>query len=440
MLIEILIFLILGILFGTCTGLIPGIHINLVGVFLISLASSLLVFIQPIYFVVFITAMAITHTFVDFIPSIFLGCPDTDTELSVLPGHDLLKKGQGYEAITLTAFGSLAAIFILIIIAWPSVFILEKIYAPIKILIPGLLILVSFFLISTERKMNKAFLAFTLAGILGWLVLNIEMKEPLLPLLTGLFGGSMLVISIKDKIQIPKQKITRSKAKLFRPLLGAVIASPLCSFLPGLGSGQAAIIGNSVSKTVPSTNGSAGIIAIIGNVLSKFIPSIKKKEGSMGGVKHLSLKTDEKSDKRDFLVLLGATNTLVMGFSFIALYAIARTRTGATVAVKELLGNLTPHILILILFVILISGLISFFLTLKLAKFFSQKIGKINYTNLSIITLTILVIIVFLVSEWWGLLVLAASTITGIYCISLGVRRTNMMGCLLLPVILLYLI
>jgi putative membrane protein len=399
MLLEILLFLALGIVFGIITGLIPGIHINLVGVGLIALSASLLTFMHPIYFVVFITAMAITHTFVDFIPSIFLGCPDTDTELSILPGHDLLKKGQGYEAITLTAFGSLAAIFILILIAFPSVLILSKIYKFIKILIPGLLIFVSFFLISTERKMNKAFLVFVLAGLLGLAVLNLEkLNEPLLPLLTGLFGGSMLVISIRDKIQIPKQKITKTKPKLLKPLLGAVIASPLCSFLPGLGSGQAAIIGNSISKT------------------------------------------DEKSDKRGFLVLLGATNTLVMGFSFIALYAIARTRTGATVAVKELLGNLTPQILILILFIILISGIVSFFLTLKLAKFFSKKIGNINYTLLSELTLIVLIIIVFLVSGWWGLLVLAASTATGVYCISLGVRRTNMMGCLLLPVIIFYLI
>lgn len=396
MLIEILLFLTLGIFFGILTGLIPGIHINLVGVALIALAASFLSFINPLYFVVFITAMAITHTFVDFIPSIFLGCPDTDTELSILPGHDLLKKGEGYEAVCLTAFGSLAAIFILILIAWPSVFLLNKFYTFIKILIPGLLILVSFFLISTEKKMTQAFTAFMLTGILGIILMVFDMgvKEPLLPLLTGLFGGSMLIISIRDKISIPKQEITRSKPQLFKPLLGAIIASPLCSFLPGLGSGQAAIIGNSVSKT----------------------------------------------DKKGFLVLLGATNTLVMGFSFIALYAIARTRTGATVAISELIGTLTPNILVLILIVTLVSGIASFFITLKLARFFSKKIEKVNYTLLSELTLLALVIIVFLVSGFLGVFVLAVSTATGIYCISLGVRRTNMMGCLLLPVIILYLI
>ena len=124
MLLEIFLFLLLGIIFGTITGLIPGVHINLIGAFIVSLSASLFYLINPIYLVVFIVAMAVTHTFVDFIPSIFLGCPDTDTELSVLPGHELLKKGEGYEAIILTCYGSLAAIFILVLIAYPSIFII----------------------------------------------------------------------------------------------------------------------------------------------------------------------------------------------------------------------------------------------------------------------------------------------------------------------------
>jgi len=395
MLAEIFLFLFLGLLAGIITGLIPGIHINLVGVFLVALSASLLSFLNPVYFVVFICAMAISHTFIDFIPSVFLGCPDTETELSILPGHELLRDGRGYEAVCLTAYGGLAAIFMLLILVYPSIFALSKVYNFIKILIPGLLLLVSFFMMSTERKIKNALIVFLLTGILGLIVLNINFKEPLLPLLTGLFGSSMLLISIKDKIKIPKQKITEPEEKFSKKsLIAAFIASPLCGFLPGLGSGQAAIIGNSISKTT--------------------------REG--------------------FLVLLGATNTFVMGLSFIALYAISKTRTGASVAVKELIGTLSPQILILILSVILISGVSSFFITKKVAKFLAQKIGKINYTKLSWGTLSFLAVIVFLVSGFFGLLVLAVSTFTGIYCISLGVKRTNMMGCLLLPTILIYLV
>jgi len=394
MLIEILLFLFIGIIAGTITGLIPGIHINLIGVLLVSLSASLFISINPVYFIVFIASMAITHTFIDFIPSIFLGCPDTDTELSVLPGHELLKKGQGYQAIILTCYGSLAAIFVLILISFPSIFIISKIYKFIPMLIPGLLILASFFLISTEKKRFTALFIFLLSGFLGLCVLNLpSINQPLLPLLTGLFGSSMLIISIKNKTQIPKQEITKPKTKILKPLLGAVIASPLCSFLPGLGSGQAAIIGNTISRT----------------------------------------------DKKGFLVLLGATNTLVMGFSFISLYVISKTRTGAAVAIQEIIGTLSPKLLILILTIAFISGIISFFLTIFLAKFFSQKITKIKYTILSTATLILLVIVVFLMSGILGLAVLTASTLTGIYCISLKVRRTNMMGCLLLPTILIYL-
>jgi len=395
MLIQIFSSILLGILFGTFTGLIPGIHINLVGSFLIALSTSLLFKIPVIYLAVFITAMAITHTFVDFVPSIFLGCPDTDTELSVLPGHELLKKGLGYEAILLTNYGSISAIFILLLIAFPSIFLISKTNNLIQILIPYLLIFASTFLIFSEKKKFNALVVFLLSGFLGSLVLNLEfVNQPLLPLLSGLFGGSMLILSIKNKIEIPKQKLTISKTKIFKPLLGALIASPLCSFLPGLGSGQAAIIGNSISKT----------------------------------------------NKKGFLILLGATNTLVMGFSFISLYIISKARTGTAIAISEILGTFSWKILILILFAVLISGIFSFFITKKLAKTFAQKITKINYTKLSILTLIFLSVIVFLVSGFFGFLILLISALTGIYCISLKVRRTNMMGCLLIPTILFYLL
>ncbi len=395
MLIEILLFLFLGTIAGTITGLIPGIHINLMGAFLISLSASLLFSIPSIFLITFISSMAITHTFLDFIPSIFLGCPDTDTELSILPGHKLLKKGKGYEAIMLTAYGSLAAVIILIIICFPAIKIIQYTYEIIKSIVPYLLIFISILLIILEKKKLSALFVFMLTGILGLIILNLEINEPLLPLLTGLFGSSMILISLKNKTKIPEQKISKiSKPKIFKPVVGALIASPLCSFLPGMGSGQAAIIGNIISRV----------------------------------------------NKKGFLVLLGATNTLVMGFSFISLYTISKARTGAAVAIKEIIQNLSLETLLLILFIILLSGIISFFLTKKLTKMLARKINKINYSLLSIGTLFILFIIVILISNTLGLITLIISTITGIYCMSFNVKRANMMGCLLLPVILFYLL
>ncbi len=394
MLLQIILILFLGIATGTLTGLIPGIHINLISAFIISAIPIFLYSFNPIYLVVFVVSMAITHTFIDFIPSIFLGCPDTDTELSILPGHNLLKKGQGYEAIILTLYGSLAAIFIILIIILPSIKLISITYPLIQNYIKYFLIFIILFLIYLEKNRLNATIVIFLTGILGFIVLNLEnINQPFLPLLTGLFGSSMILISIKKKISIPKQEINESYPKLLKPIIGSTIVAPLCSFLPGLGAGQAAIVGNVISKI---------------------------------------------KNQKDFLVLLGATNTLVMGFSFISLYALGKTRTGIAVALQNFIGQINSNILILIIIITFLSGIFSFFIAKKLSKTISQNINKISYTKISIITLIILIAIVTLISGFLGLIILIISTLTGIYCISLGVRRTHMMGCLLIPTILFY--
>jgi len=392
MLIQILFFLLIGIFAGTFTGLIPGIHINLISALLITVTTS--IYLEPIYAITFISSMAITHTFLDFIPSIFLGCPDTDTELSILPGHQLLKNKKGYEALQLSNIGSLIAIFLTVIILLPSLLFLEKFYTIIKKIIPYILIFISIVLISTEKRRLNAFFVFLLAGTLGYVSTTINVSQPLLPLLTGLFGASNLILSIKNKTKIPKQIITKPKINLLKPILSSIISAPLCSFLPGMGAGQAAIIGNTITK----------------------------------------------NSQKQFLVLIGIINTLVMSFSFISLYLIQKTRTGTAIAINEIIPKLNTNHLILILFVILISGILSFYLTSKLGKIFANNIEKINYNRLSLITLSILVLIVGIVSGIFGLIIFIISTLTGIYCINLKVRRTNMMGVLILPTILFYLI
>jgi putative membrane protein len=391
--------LLLGIAAGTAAGLIPGIHVNLIGA---SLVPSLLLIgfqAEPVYLIVFVASMAITQTFVDFIPSVFLGAPDEGTELSILPGHQLLKKGQGFQAVVLTCYGSLSAVVLLAILAVPFIFLsqdfMSSIYGKITLIIPALLALSSLYLISNEEKRLPAFFVFSLTGVLGLAVLNMgSLEQPLLPLLTGLFGSSTMFMSIKSKTKIPKQEISMPEKKIIRPLLGALVASPLCGFLPGLGAGQAAIIGNSISKT----------------------------------------------DTRGFLVLLGATNTFVMGISFIALYLLSKTRTGAAATMQQLTGNLDKSFFFLVIMAAIAAGIISYFLTIWMTKKISSKIEKINYTVISIIVICFLAVLVTAISGFLGLLVMITSTMTGIYCISSGVRRTNMMGCLVIPTLVLYLI
>ncbi len=391
MLFQIILALIVGLIAGTITGLTPGIHINLIGALLL---STHLLPVEPIYLIIFIISMSITHTFLDFIPSIILGCPDTDTELGILPGQKLLQKGKGYEAILLTTYGSLIAIIILTIIAFPSLFLIKQTYNFFEKVIPYILILISIILISTERKKLTALKIFLLTGFLGYSITFLEINQPLLPLLTGLFGSSILIQSIKNKITIPKQKITKPRIKIKRPIMASLLSAPLCSFLPGLGSGQAGLIGNLITK----------------------------------------------NNNKEFLTLLGITNTLVMGFSIITLFAINKTRTGSAAFVGQIIPNLDMKYLILILTVIIISGIVSFYLTLWLGQIVSLNIWRFNYQKLALVTLAILIIVIILVSGWLGFLVFVISTLTGLYALGHKIRRTNMMGCLMIPSVVFYLI
>lgn len=341
--------------------------------------------------------MSITHTFIDFIPSIFLGAPDSDTALSVLPGHELLKKGRAYEAIVYSTYGSLSAIFILIIITPIFIIFLPKIEPTLITLIPYILIASSIFLISRESQKLLALIVFTLSGFLGIAILNSNIQQPFLPMLSGLFGASALIISIKTKIKIPEQKINKikiNKKKSLRPLLASMIASPLCCLLPAIGSGQAAVIGTSLIKT----------------------------------------------NKRDFLILLGATNTIVVGLSFIIYYIIGKTRTGVSATLQQLTNNLTINHIFLIISTIFLTGIICYFYTLQIAKVFAKNIHKINYTKLSLIILIFISIIVLIFSKPSGFLIFIISTATGLFGILTGVRRINLMGCLVVPVVLGYLL
>ncbi|MEK6898231.1 MAG: tripartite tricarboxylate transporter permease [Nanoarchaeota archaeon] len=394
MLIQIIVSLILGMAAGIFTGLTPGIHINLVGAVLVSLSASLFSGINPVYLVVFIVSMSIIHVFVDFIPSIFLGAPEDGTELSVMPGHEMLKKGLGFQAICLTSLGCLYGVFIFVLSIIPLSLIALKINGIIIKLIPFVLILISLSLVLMEKKKFNALVAFALSGILGLIVLNIEFKEPLLPMLSGLFGASSLILSIKSKTKIEKQD-TKSvvKIKKLKILLTSSLVSPLSIFLPALSSGQIAVIGNQISK----------------------------------------------SDKEGFLFMLGIINTLAMSFSFLALFLLSKTRTGSAASVMELIGAPDKNIFILIIIIILISGITSFLVSRILARNFLILLEKINYTKLSVAVLFIITFVVFFASGFFGLIVLAVSTFTGVYCISLGVRRTQMMSCLLLPTIIIYL-
>ena len=403
MLLEFIVALLVGIIAGTLTGLFPGIHINLVAAGLLSfIGLGWFSGVDAIVLAVFIVSMAITHTFLDFIPSVFLGAPEEDSFLTVLPGHKLLKKGRGYEGVVYTLYGSLAALPIFLVFFGVFILFLDEFFGLVEGLIPYVLIFVSLYLLFREEDWISGVVVFLLAGFLGLFAFNLPVKEPLLPLLSGLFGVSALIVSVRDKVSLPEQEIKKlreiriDRKGLFKGVFGAGLTAPLSSFLPGMGSGHAAVIASELTDS-------------------------------------------GEGEPKNFLFLVGAINTIVMALSFVTVYSIGKTRTGAAVAVSEILGEISLENLGLIVFVVLFSGVISFFLGVLIARAFARNINKFSYSKLSVFIIGLLFIVNLVLSNFLGLVVLVTGSALGVFCITSKVRRINLMGALLIPTIVFYL-
>lgn len=397
MILEITLALLIGVIAGIISGLCPGIHINLVSAFLIASSAVLLTIFTPLTLAVFIVSMSLTHSFLDFIPSIYLGAPEEASSLAVMPGHKMLLKGKGHKAVFYTALGGAYGIILSIIITPFLIFTLPLVYPFIQKMMAWILVVGTCFLLYREKNSKLwALIIFLLAGFLGVATLNLQVNQPLLPLLSGLFGSSSLIYSISQKTTLPPQKIKKIKPKikkLIKPSIVTSIFSPICSFLPGLGSSQAAILSSEFSG---------------------------------------------KTSKKQFLFLLGSVSMITMVLSFSTLYILQKSRTGSAAAIDQLL-TLSSLDLIYLLTIALIVSIISFFLTIKISKIFAKNISKINYSKISLAVLILLFIFVLIFSGFLGLPIFIISTCTGLLAIYTNIRKGHLMGCLLLPTILYYL-
>ncbi len=398
MILEIFLAVIFGIIAGTITGLLPGIHINLIATLIFVNSSLFLGSTSPIVLASFIIAMSIAHTFIDFIPSIFLGAPEEDTALSVLPGHRMLLKGKGFEAVKLTTIGCFFGLLVSLILALFFIKTAPIFYPYLEKAMVFILIALSLLLIITEKRKFTALLIFIISGFLGYATLNFTLlNQSLYPLFTGLFGTSLLFLSFSQNVKIPKQKIEKTKTnkkEISIALILSVFSSSLVSFFPGLGSAQAATIASLFKKITEKT----------------------------------------------FLILLGAINIIVLILSFVALYAIKKPRTGVAVFVGKFLPNISLDNLWFLLIIALIVGFIATFLTIFLAKKFTLIISKVKYKWLCLFISLFLILLTPIISGWFGLLILAVSTALGIFCSLMNVKKIFLMGSLLIPVIIFYLL
>jgi putative membrane protein len=392
MFISLIIAILIGIIAGTITGLTPGLHINLVNVFIIASVPLLPEQTPLMLLCTTILAMSITHTFVDSVPSIYLGAPDPDHALSALPGHRLLLEGKGHLAIFATIVGSLGALITCTLLL-PIFILLMKIIAEhITPYIGYIIILIIF---SMTKNLTEAGI-FLLAGALGTTVFIMPgLTQPLFPLLSGLFGLSILLPSLTTKSSLPPQKNTNNAIK--KPAKGIIISSIMgfiAGFFPGLGSSQVAIIG------------------------SKFI---------------------KDSNPEQFLILTGGINTANMLVSLATAYALGKARNGSIVSIMQLVPDITLQTLIVFSLTALIAGCLAVWITFAMSKAMQKILAVVPYRLITAFIIILIAAAVFLFDAWAGLFILIAATSLGLYAAHTNTSKHFLMGCLLLPVIIYFL-
>ncbi len=389
-------FAILGIGMGTLTGLIPGLHVNNIAPILVGLvAGTSLGQLQGISLIV---AMMITHTFLDFIPSTFLGVPNEDTALSVLPAHKFVLKGKGYEVIKLTALGSLGALMFSAVLAGGVTPLIGPMYEMINPKMHWLLMVIVGFMVYLEPSWKKrigAFGVFMISGLLGLLLLNTNFGGDgvLMPLLGGLFGMSVLLISMNSGKSIPDQEISNDSIEIFsnvRSILTGASAGFITGIIPGVGPAQ-------------------------GTVLSQAATS--------------------SENTKDFLVGVSGVNTAKALLSFVALYAIGRPRSGAAVAVDEIISVGMSELIFLIGIALFVGG-IAALIHLKVGKIAAKKVKKLPYKWMCLAVMISILAFSIFYSGLRGILILGTSSAVGLLPPSLKVKRTHCMGVLILPVML----
>ncbi|MFP4001169.1 MAG: tripartite tricarboxylate transporter permease [Thermoplasmata archaeon] len=445
-------FTFMGISLGILTGLIPGIHVNTISFLIISTLGPISLFVGELLsgfevttfeLLLFISMLVmgclITHTFLDFIPSTFLGAPEGETALAVLPAHEMLLEGRGYEAVKASALGSFAASFIGICMILPARLLMGdpvNLYEKLIPFIPLILFIVVFVLVMQEGRSlidfePKAVASglFLLSGLLGFVVLTpsglytynwtlidqggtSNTSLMMFPMFTGLFGISTLLISLMDDPDIPDQDteevaIRVGKKSKIRGIVSGTFSGGLVGWLPGVTAAAATA------------------------VTRVFTPKDEK----------------EETKSREYIMAVSAVDTSCAIFTLVALFVIMKARSGAMQAIlrineENIQGWTTvveiPDLFLLLLFSVIISATVAYLLTLVIGKKFTVIHKKIEYAKLSKGIIVFLVLMMLALSGPIGLYIGMVSTAIGVIPPLYGVKRVHLMGCLIFPIILFF--
>jgi putative membrane protein len=310
----------------------------------------------------------------------------------------------------------------------PMAFFFLNIYNTINAYIGWILVLIVALMIATENgevvegqgslvhlkfKMYAVIL-FLISGLLGIFAFdNVGLMQPLikfgepsilLPLLSGLFGASMLVISLMTKSEVPSQqqkcRFELSQRRIIRAMFTGSAAGSFVAWLPGVSSA-------------------------VGTIIARLF--VREENGA--------------DSSKEFMVSISSANTSNAIFSLIALYIIQKARSGAMVAIDKLVNikEWELSMIIVLLIVIVFVSVISYYTTIYLGERVAGFLSRINYSKLCTIVLAGLSFMVFMFTGWFGFIIFLISTPIGMVASFAKIRKTHAMGVIMLPVILYFL-
>ena len=411
--IELVIACFIGILIGTTTGMIPGIHVNTAGAILFASSTFLLTFLSPEFLCVLMVAMSIAHALIEFVPSMLLGVPQEGTATSILPGHRMVLQGRSKEVIRIVSVGGFGAIIVTIImlpifaIALPVMHDLTKPFTWIILLVAS--VYLTYSMTRTFRDFMWSLLLFILSGILGWIIFQTPISSgvSLMCTFSGLFGISTILFSLNESSTIPHQnKFYELNLDLgkFKSIFAGGITGAILGFLPGFGPAQGTVIAQAASGT----------------------------------------NDNDDDDTVNFLLATSGLNISDCLFSLIAIYIIGNPRSGIAVYMSYLISEMSINHLIIFIFASLLAVSVSLALSLKLGDSFSKIMGGVDYKKLSIgvILLQILILYIFIfyyqAPVFYMTLALITSTSMGMLPHYLGIGKSHLMGILIIPAIIIY--